>query len=234
MFVKITLYIYKTTFDYFIGLILPLLSDKKKFDLIYKTSYWGGVSKDIPKSGLGSSLQATENIRRELPKLLEKYEISTMLDIPCGDFSWLSHLNLPIDKYIGADLVEKLIDENIKMYARQNFEFKCLDLLQDPLPKCDLVMVRDCLVHLTNEQVHMALHNIVRSGSKYLATSHFEDCKENIVSRRPDRWRPLNMTKLPFNLPSPITSVVDSYSRIPYEAHKKLALWQISDLTDFL
>ena len=211
-----------------------MLNDKNKFDLIYKTGYWGGVTKDIPKSGFGSSLQATENIRRELPILIKKYEISTLLDIPCGDFFWLSHLNLPLDKYIGADLVEKLIDDNIKMYARHNFEFQKIDLLQDPLPKCDLVMVRDCLVHLTNEQVHKALHNIVQSGSKYLATSHFEDCKENIASRRPDRWRPLDMTKEPFKLPRPITSVIDSCPGIPYEADKRLALWKISDLSDFL
>ncbi len=72
MLLKLILYFYKCSIDYFIGLILPMLNDKNKFDLIYKTGYWGGVTKDIPKSGFGSSLQATENIRRELPILIKK------------------------------------------------------------------------------------------------------------------------------------------------------------------
>ena len=53
------------------------------FTQIYKSNYWNDSES---KSGTGSSLKSTENIRKELPLLLKEFKINSLLDIPCGDF----------------------------------------------------------------------------------------------------------------------------------------------------
>jgi hypothetical protein len=61
------------------------------FTNIYDTRAWH--SKESI-SGNGSELIQTEQIINELPVLLKKYNITSMLDIPCGDFNWMQHVNL--------------------------------------------------------------------------------------------------------------------------------------------
>jgi hypothetical protein len=153
-----------------------------------------------------------------------------MLDIPCGDFFWLSKTNLPVSKYIGADIVEEMVLDNTRANGSPNREFIQLDLLQDLLPRSDFVLVRDCLVHLTNEQIMAALNNVLRSGSTYLGTTHFDDCDYNIKSHETDRWRPLNLTKTPFNFPDPFVKLDDSSIQNPLDRQKKLGVWQVKDL----
>ena len=216
--------------DTCISLILPFLNEKHKFSLIYKTGYWTSNPRNDSKSGGGSSLEATDNLRRELPKFLKEYSIHTMLDIPCGDFFWLSKINLPVSEYFGADIVEEMVLVNTRSHGSPNRKFIQLDLLQDSLPQCDFVMIRDCLVHLTNEQIMTALNNILSSGSTYLATTHFDDCVDNIKSHETDRWRPLNLTKTPFNLPDPFVKLDDSSIQNPLDRQKKLGVWQVKDL----
>jgi FMN-dependent NADH-azoreductase len=63
--------------------------------------------------------------------------------------------------YVGADIVDELIQSNKRKYPKHYF--RVLDITQDELPKVDLMMVRDCLVHLSDADVKKALTNIKRS-----------------------------------------------------------------------
>ena len=56
-------------------------------------------------SGGGSEMQNTEAIRRELPYLIQKFGIKSILDIPCGDWNWMKSVDLCGASYIGADIV---------------------------------------------------------------------------------------------------------------------------------
>lgn len=38
--------------------------------------------------------------------MLKKYSIKSILDIPCGDFSWMKKIELDGIEYIGADIVK--------------------------------------------------------------------------------------------------------------------------------
>jgi hypothetical protein len=51
-----------------------------------------------------SSLEETATLRQELPRLLNAFQISTVLDLPCGDFNWIQQVPLKVDRYIGADI----------------------------------------------------------------------------------------------------------------------------------
>jgi hypothetical protein len=60
-------------------------------------------------SGAGSDLEATKVVAAALPAVLESLGVRTILDIPCGDFLWMRHVDLSAVTYIGADVIESLI-----------------------------------------------------------------------------------------------------------------------------
>ncbi|NJK64480.1 MAG: FkbM family methyltransferase [Synechococcaceae cyanobacterium SM2_3_1] len=89
-------------------------SVQEVFTNIYKNNNWQSAES---VSGTGSSLLATEVIRKELPILLKELNIQTIIDIPCGDFHWMSQIVLDIEQYFGFDIVKEIINTNHKKYA---------------------------------------------------------------------------------------------------------------------
>src|SRR3972149_4870646 len=135
---------------------LRFRSKESIFTEIYRKHRWGGKS----RSGPGSDFEETEEIRCELPNVLEEYQITSMLDIPCGDFNWLRTIDFNSILYLGADIVHEIIVENKKKYSTINRSFVKRDILKNSLPKADLVLCRDLLVHFSNKDVLKALKNI--------------------------------------------------------------------------
>lgn len=164
------------------------------FDKIYKQNLWtSGES----RSGSGSEIKNTEALRKELSIMLKKYEIKSMLDIPCGDYNWMKEMDLTGIDYIGADIVPDLIARNKNSYP--DIDFKVMNLIEDELPAVDLIFVRDCLGHLSNTNVIKALENIKRSGAKYMCATTF--CKFNFNTEIIDGgWKCINLMIEPFYL----------------------------------
>jgi hypothetical protein len=77
----------------------------------------------------------TESVRNLLPVLIEDFHIKSILDAPCGDFSWMSKVNLRGINYVGVDIVKPLIVDLQKKYTCVDISFACLDITKDPLPK---------------------------------------------------------------------------------------------------
>jgi len=84
----------------------------------------------------------------------------------------MKHVDLDGIDYTGADIVADLILGN-GQYEASKVHFCILNLIDDKLPKIDLVFCRDCLVHLSFRDTFRALHNICDSGSIYLLTTTF-------------------------------------------------------------
>jgi hypothetical protein len=202
-------------------------SAEEKFSYIYRNAFWkGGQS----VSGEGSSSDQTETIRLQLPEIIKRYNIASILDIPCGDFNWMKDVDLNTLSYTGADIVQDLIDLNNQNYSGDHRTFLKLDVISDPLPKTDLIFCRDCFVHLSNGDILKALENIRRSKSTYLCTTTFPGCPENKDIVTGD-WRIINLQKEPFRFPDPhfllnenCTEGDGTYS------DKSLGLWRLSDL----
>ena len=207
------------------GSVLHCLSREALFTLIHQKKLWG-ASESV--SGPGSTMKATQAIRNELPILLNKFKIASILDIPCGDFNWMKHADLRQIDYTGAEIVKALVDENNDLFGNQNRKFVLLDIVKDNLPERDLILCRDCLVHLDNHEVSKALQNIKNSGSKFLLTTTFPNQSENIKPGK-DHWRPINLQKKPFNLPPPVLLIREDEEDHRY-ADKSLGLWSIKDL----
>jgi 2-polyprenyl-3-methyl-5-hydroxy-6-metoxy-1,4-benzoquinol methylase len=202
-------------------------SADKIFEEIYRKRMWGN---DESVSGAGSTIQHTQGIVHQLPKIFEMYNIKTVLDIPCGDFNWMKTVNLSKIDYKGADIVGDLIAKNNQKYKGGNISFFKADILKDSLPKVDLIICRDCLVHFSDRDVINALHNIHQSNSKFLLTTSFPNRILNppIVT---GHWRPLNLQTDPFHLPVPEEVYFGGNKEVSGAyADKALVLWSINEI----
>ena len=202
-------------------------SPREAFDYIHRRRHWAGKES---ASGEGASQDQTAHLRAALPELLREFETHTLLDLPCGDFSWMRQLALPVAQYVGADLLPALITEHQARFADDRRRFLVLDLTVDPLPRADLLLCRDCLVHLSFADVARALANIKRGGIGYLLTTTFPNCdrNEDIVT---GDWRLLNLERPPFNFPPPLRLINEgcTESRGAF-GDKSLGLWLVGQL----
>jgi hypothetical protein len=130
--------------------------------------------------------------------------------------------------YLGADIVADLVEVDNARYGGPGRRFIVADITADPLPRVDLVLCRDGMVHFCDTHVHQALANFARSGSTYLLATTYAGTKDN-VDITSGWWRPVNLCRPPFNLPPPLLQLPDAASDDFYP-EKALALWRIADL----
>ena len=140
-------------------------------------------------------------------------------------------VDLAETKYIGADIVDKLILNNSNLYGINNqIDFKVINLITDKLPKVDLVITRDCLVHLSFKDIFTSIANIKNSGSKYLLTTTFIN-RHNNIDIITGNWRTLNLEIAPFNFPKPIALFIENCTEDNGNfSDKAMALYNIEDI----
>lgn len=179
--------------------------------------------------GAGSTLENTVSIRAWLPSIFQELKIKSLLDAPCGDFNWMSHTDLSWIDYCGVDFDAEHIAVAARRYSAPGYAPKSkrlfeLDIAYDELPRADLVLCREFLQHLPNEHVGQVIQSFRDSGSEwFLATSHDNEFNTDIPVA--GMFRPLNLTKAPFQLPSARQSVEDQPG-----SGRILGLWHRSDL----
>jgi hypothetical protein len=209
------------------GWPLMFKSQREIFNTIYETNLWGDAHS---RSGPGSNLIQTEQVRHALPRLIRNLHISTMLDIPCGDFHWMKELDLQLEQYIGADIVEEIVKQNVSRYGSDKRQFVHLDIVKDRLPKADLILCRDLFGHFSFKDIKNAVTRIKASGSTYLLTTTYVDTtvNEHIFT---GLFRPINLEKPPFNFPTPLEIINEQCTEdVSLYKDKSLALWRIKDL----
>ncbi len=204
-------------------------SPEEIFTGIFETNYWGS---EVSRSGQGSDDVQTREVVRVLPQVLRSLGARSMLDLPCGDFHWMQRVNLGDVAYIGGDIVPQLVDRNQRQFGAANRRFARLDLIADPLPRVDVVLVRDCLVHLSFDLALKALRNIRASGSTWLITTTFTGRDANLDIPTGD-WYPINLERHPFSLPMPEQLIVEGCSEADgVFADKSLGVWRIDSIAD--
>ena len=191
-----------------------------------QTNAWRGAES---VSGTGSDIEQTRVVIEELPRLLRGLGVSTLLDLPCGDFNWMRNVDLSGIRYIGGDVVPEIVARTAR-FATDAITFRHLNLLTGPLPRADAIFCRDCLVHLSFADIERALANIVRSQSTYLVTTTFPDRSAN-ADIPTGRWRVLNLQAAPFNFPPPLRLIVEQCTEGAGKYRdKSLGVWRIADL----
>ena len=171
---------------------------QERFSEIYKKNFW---SSDESGSGEGSEIEYTEPLRNWLVKAIPRYQIEKIVDAPCGDFNWMRFVLPKVDvEYFGYDIVESVVSKNKEVYSGKNVYFGVANICKDELPKCDLLIVRDCLFHLSYKDINKFLDNITRVDYKYLlTTTHILDkdfVNKDIIT---GDYRLINLFVEPFN-----------------------------------
>jgi len=196
---------------------------KQSFTDVYANCSWGTEN----LSGPGSSLQATTMTREIILKVIKEYDITTIVDVACGDFIWMPLVLDQLEgsvKYTGCDIVESLVIEHKEKFPQYNFQN--VDFVADEIPEGDLIICRDVLQHLPVKDIIRALKNFSESGAKYLlASTHIRrfGIRNRINISRPGRCKDRNLIESPFNLPSPIVIYSEQYE----EYDKFLGLWKL-------
>jgi len=197
---------------------------RRKFNDIFRDRFWGNGES---VSGPGSSLAETAVVREGLGAIVREHGVRTLLDAPCGDFFWLGRTDLELDFYVGVDIVPELVRLNRERHARPGRDFLEADIVVDRLPAADLVLCRDCLVHLSQRDALRALGNFCRSGSRLLLTTTFPGVAAN-RDIPTGGWRPINLEKSPYSLGPPLR-LLDEQCReadgTPVGKH--LGLWEM-------
>jgi Methyltransferase domain len=199
------------------------------FRYAYRHNLWQGPE---TASGPGSSLEQTRAVAAALPELCKRYDVRSLLDVPCGNFHWMAQVELPNVQYTGGDLVPEIVAEAERRYGSPQRRFVTLDVTQSSLPASDLLLCRDCFVHLSFEDVARAIHNVRSSAITFILTTTFaaEAAFRDIVT---GDWRPLNLEAPPFSFPPPLETIDEQCTEQNGAfADKALALWRVRDLPD--
>lgn len=131
-----------------------IITDKEKF-----IKGWEGGLPETP-CGSGSTLSFTKPQRDWIPKIVEKYNIKSIIDVGAGDLNWWPLMKLPEDVRV----------EHVDLVPRHKDVWQ-LDLVNEVPPKFDLIVVLWVINHLPYEHALSALRNIKASGCRYLMTT---------------------------------------------------------------
>jgi len=129
------------------------------FRRIYRKGEWGGEGTYY--SGPGSD----ERFAARYVELVRDFialhdEIDVVVDLGCGDFRIGREVSEACDKYVGIDIVPELIAAHTQAHGSETTEFLCADIVADELPAGELVLIRQVLQHLSNEDVARVLRRL--------------------------------------------------------------------------
>ena len=120
------------------------------FTKVYDENIW--QRKDT--SGPGSSAQHTGEYRTFLHRLLRQKQVKYLLDVGCGLWEYMQHVNLSDIEYLGIDPVASVIQRNKTLGLPSNISFQCgtIDDVPD-LSRYDMAIVKDVFQHLPNSLI---------------------------------------------------------------------------------
>ncbi len=197
------------------------------FTDIFHQWAWGS-SESV--SGPGSTKERAGQFLGGLLDGIRRLGARSLLDAPCGDFNWAAPMADTVEHYIGVDIVAELIRRNRELHANERREFLHRDLIRDSLPRADVILCRDCLVHFTHAEIFAAVANFARSGATYLIASTFNGPRPN-EEMFTGGWRPLNLCLPPFSFPAPLFEIDEHcLNGGGLYTDKRLSVWRLADL----
>ena len=133
------------------------MTNQNIFEKLYSERLWQ-VGSSL--SGPGSDPENALVYVSYVEKLIEKFNRVQILDIGHGDWAmWPKDFFKNLD-YVGIDVVKDLNEFVKKTYGSKNIQFIQLDASKDQLPDADLVLIKDVLMHLSNEDISKILQKL--------------------------------------------------------------------------
>ena len=139
------------------------------FQRIYQQGEW--TYGRFPKSGAGSTVDATQSYRELIQTWVDRSE--RIVDLGCGDWTFSQHIDWKGRHYIGLDVVSDLIAQHNVHFAEPNIQFYTLDFAHNPeqIPKGDLFIIKDVLQHWPDQLITEFLTELVKRKKPILITN---------------------------------------------------------------
>ena len=132
------------------------------FETIYRSDTW------TLGSGPGSLPTANAPLIEFLQKFIQKNRIARFVDFGCGDWQFMSAVDLGNVNYLGVDVVESVLVENRSRHQRSNVSFaRTPDDLAD-LPEGDLIRSRMCS---SISRMRTLPKHFIRRGENFASSS---------------------------------------------------------------
>jgi 2-polyprenyl-3-methyl-5-hydroxy-6-metoxy-1,4-benzoquinol methylase len=182
---------------------------QNEFNNIYSRNLWG---KNL-SSGVGSSLEITKVYRKFLVNFINEKKIKTILSIGIGDCVVMEAVMKEckdVKLLIGLDISKVIIEKNIEKFKNdKRYKFRVEDIVTTKnkvRDKVDLIVVKEVLLHLTDQEVLKAIFNIQQIPHNFtLYTSHMSKENTKLYNRKDGRL--LNLFLEPFNFQNGIKEI---------------------------
>lgn len=194
----------------------------ERFRAIYDRKIWVQKKGQESLSGLGSELISTVGIRNELPKILARLGCRRLVDVGCGDWTWMRHVPLECD-YIGLDVVPSVISAN-RIFERDGVSFEVLDAVREALPKADVMLCREVLFHLSFADGCRLIANMKRAADCLLLTTDTSIWFNSDIES--GDFRLLNLEQRPYLLPPPNQVIWDE----AVADGRLIGVWPVTEL----
>jgi SAM-dependent methyltransferase len=155
------------------------------FSDIYARNVWGGGS------GGGSDPALCGPYCRFVEKLLVTAGVRSVLDLGCGDGRVAAAIKWGGVRYTGIDCAR------VALHKHPGFDIRLGDILADPLPDADLVLIKEVTQHLPNADVSRLMARL--SGYPLVLHCSGYDGVPN-VDIRMGETRPVDLALPPFSL----------------------------------
>lgn len=140
------------------------------FEEIYAKSKWGQGQ----GSGSGSHPAATSEYRAFLEQFIVMNEVTSIVDVGCGDWRSSRHISFNGARYTGFDVVKSVVDVNRATFGSDLVSFAMMPVDPRDLPNADLLIIKDVLQHFTNEQILFYRDHVVPKYPLCLITNSWK------------------------------------------------------------
>jgi len=217
------------------------------FDSIYHLNAWtvrppSRVKGEATASGGGSFYYRTRVSRACIGQWLRHYDVTSVLDIGCGDANWQASVRGfgTSVRYKGIDISSEAIrraatrKQNAMLLA-ENFSFSHGDPMLGLPPTPDgspwqLVMMIDIMMHLSAKDILRIVHMLHVARVKYFLASHHVSLRNKSLTFGPSQWKTMSSPAArrvdPAELffPPPLQECIDK------RGSRVHSLWLVSDL----
>lgn len=173
---------------------------EKVFTTLYEMKAWGVDEAGNGTAGPDSAIENVQPYIKFLENFIRSNHIKSIVDVGCGDWSFSKGINWKNVNYIGIDIVKPVIERNQKTYASGTVKFLHNDINEMALPEADLLICKDVLQNLPNQDIQHFLNKV--NNYKYCLFINDALPQERPFNRSIalGDHRPLDLSKPPFNL----------------------------------
>jgi SAM-dependent methyltransferase len=183
---------------------VPVYADEQTeriFSYIYEQEIWEERAYGCGNRNRDEAVKNSAPYCKFIEDFLRDNQIQSVVDAGCGDWTLLQPINWRAVRYLGVDIVKPVIEKNQTQFASPTCSFLHADITEADLPSADLLICKDVLHHLTDNQVAALFKQFPKFKFCLVVTNtdpttHTSQNKTIVCGG----CRTLDITKAPFNM----------------------------------